>query len=224
MKLLTKVRFVTHKIREYGLVKCWRHLKHLKESRSSQITDVFDQKYGVDTGEIVPLYSLTVQSPNAVFGVQYQPSPQDICEAAIRTLPIRPEEFCFVDLGAGKGRVLLIASVLGFKRLIGVEFAEELVKIARKNLLSCTRAEIIFADAADYDFPDENLVVYMFNPFERPVMEKVIYRLAKAAESKADRRVFVIYHNPRHLDIIQRYGNEVALLPHTAIYQIEVKH
>jgi hypothetical protein len=98
------------------------------------------------------------------------------------------------------------------------------VKIARKNLLSCTRAEIIFADAADYDFPDENLVVYMFNPFERPVMEKVIRRLAKAAASKPGRRVFVIYHNPRHLDIIQRYGNEVALLPHTAIYQIEVKH
>jgi 16S rRNA G966 N2-methylase RsmD len=220
MKLLTKIGFFTHKLREYGPVRCWKHLKFLKQSRSSQDADVFDQEYGVDTGEIVPLYGLTVQSPNIFFGIQYQPSPPDICEAAIKVLPIEPHEFCFVDLGAGKGRVLLIASSFGFKRLIGVEFAEELVKIARKNLQSCTGTEIICADAADFEFPDGNLVIYLFNPFERPVMEKVIHRLAKASEAKTERRVFVIYHNPKHLDIIQKCGSEIALLPNTAIYQI----
>jgi predicted RNA methylase len=174
----------------------------------------------VDTDGKISLFNLTVESPNVIFGVKYQPSAPDICEAALKTLPIQPEEFCFVDLGAGKGRVLLIASVLPFKRLIGVEFAKELVKVARKNLMSCDRAEIVCADAADYDFPDENLVVYMYNPFERPVMERVISRLVKAAESKPGRRVYVIYHVPRELDIIQKCGMEVARLPDTAIYQI----
>lgn len=181
--------------------------------------DTFDQEHGVDTGGKIGLYNLTVESPNAVFGIKYQPSDPDACEAALKTLPIQPEEFCFVDLGAGKGRVLLIASTRPFRRLIGVEFAKELVKISQENLLSCDRAEIVYADAADYDFPDENLVVYMYNPFERPVMEKVISRLAKA--EKSGRRVYVIYHVPRELDIIQKYGTEVARLPRTAIYQIK---
>ena len=223
MKLLAKICYVAQKIRHNGLVKSWKSIiDELTRSQPSQIgvKDAFDQEHGVDTSGQIPLYNLTVESPNAVFGIKYQPSSSGSFKAAIKVLPIQPEECCFVDLGAGKGRVLLFASAYPFKRLIGVEFARELVEIARRNLRSCDRAEIVYADAAEYDFPDEDLVVYMYNPFGKPVMEKVISRLSKAAESKPERRVYVIYHDPRELEIIQKFGVEVARLPGTAIYQI----
>src|SRR5579864_7137056 len=43
-------------------------------------------------------------------------------------------DFTFIDLGSGKGRVLLMASDYPFKRIIGVEFMLELHRVAQKNI------------------------------------------------------------------------------------------
>src|SRR5690348_8785344 len=40
----------------------------------------------------------------------------------------------FVDLGSGKGKALLIAGQLSFKRVIGVELDQELSESARSNI------------------------------------------------------------------------------------------
>jgi SAM-dependent methyltransferase len=46
-----------------------------------------------------------------------------------------PGTFVFIDLGSGKGRVLLMAAEYPFRRIIGVELLPELHEIARQNLL-----------------------------------------------------------------------------------------
>jgi hypothetical protein len=48
------------------------------------------------------------------------------------------QDFTFIDLGSGKGRVLLMAAAYGFKRIIGVEFMPELHRVAEENIRKYT--------------------------------------------------------------------------------------
>jgi len=54
----------------------------------------------------------------------------------MQALPVDFSQFTFVDLGCGKGRVLLMASDYPFQGIIGVEFMPELVSAAQKNIAS----------------------------------------------------------------------------------------
>ena len=67
----------------------------------------------------------------------------------------------------------MLASSLGFKQVIGVEFAQELVEIANLAKMKVTSAIVEHLDAAEYRFPDRDLVVFLNNPFLK-VMEKVL--------------------------------------------------
>jgi SAM-dependent methyltransferase len=156
--------------------------------------DNFDLTYGTDTSGLVPLWRLNVISPNAVFGHRYDPTTEEELAVAIRFLSEDPGALTFIDLGCGKGRTLLIASKLGFKHVIGVEFARELVETARTNLakMRISNATVVHADAAEFSFPDDELVVYLFNPFTEEVMRKVAANLRERAAKK----LYVIYTNP----------------------------
>jgi hypothetical protein len=59
-------------------------------------------------------------------------------EQLMQALPIDFTQFTFIDLGSGKGRVLLMASAYPFKRIIGVEFMPELHRVAQENIRKYT--------------------------------------------------------------------------------------
>lgn len=107
-----------------------------------------------------------IPSRNRRYGARYQPTGEQGLEEAVRSLNEDPQALTFIDLGCGKGRTLLVASVLGFKRIIGVEFARELVLIARENLSkrNVLNADVIHGDAADFQFPDDNFVLISLQP------------------------------------------------------------
>ncbi len=134
-------------------------------------------------------------------------------------MPIRYEDFTFIDLGAGKGRVLLVASRFPFKRLIGVEFARELVETARRNIerFGC-RAEVVHADAADYRFPSENLVVYLYNPFGPEVLRPVLSYLR---EISTGREVYLVYLNPKNSSCVEEFAREIYKLAGAKVYHFE---
>ncbi len=50
------------------------------------------------------------------------------------------QDFTFIDLGSGKGRVLLMASEYPFQKIIGVEFMPELHRAAQKNIAGYSHA------------------------------------------------------------------------------------
>jgi SAM-dependent methyltransferase len=156
--------------------------------------DEFDLKNGTDTGGSVRLWNFKIDSPNVIFGQKYQATDEEELIDAIDLLPDDPRKFTFVDLGCGKGRALLVAAKLGFKQVIGVEFAHELAKIAKENLakMQIPNAIVVLADAAEYRFPEGELVVYLYNPFSREVMEKVAANLGKLLSQK----LYVIYKVP----------------------------
>ena len=106
----------------------------------------------------------------------------------------------FVDVGCGKGKTLMVAARLGFRSVVGVEFAPELAAIAAANIrkVGIGNAAVVEGDAAAFTFPDDPLVVYFYNPFSREVMQQVIANLAR---SRAP-RVYVVYKNPTYADVV----------------------
>jgi SAM-dependent methyltransferase len=53
-------------------------------------------------------------------------------EQIMQAISVDFSQFTFVDLGCGKGRVLLMASDYPFQRIVGVEFMPELHRAAEK--------------------------------------------------------------------------------------------
>jgi predicted RNA methylase len=157
-----------------------------------QKVDAFDKRHGTDTSGIVHLWNCAIDSPNARTGVRYSATGDAALKAAVASLPIDPRDYTFLDLGSGKGRCLIVAHMLGFRRVIGVEFARDLVEVSRRNLVNLgIDAEVVHQDVEDYRLPDVNLVVYMFNPFGERVMASVLERIEALTGC-----VYVVYYNP----------------------------
>ena len=110
----------------------------------------------------------------------------------------------FVDLGSGKGRVVLLAARYPFKRVIGVELAERLTAIARRNVancrarLRCRDIELVTEDVVGYRIPDDVTVVFLYNPFQGPILDAAVANLI-ASVDRRPRTVRVIYRaDARH--------------------------
>lgn len=160
--------------------------------------DRFDRVHGVDTLERVNVDDLGVVGGNAEHAVYYQPSPVVPTRRLLERLPIRHGEFSFIDFGSGKGRVLLLASDSGFRRVIGLEFSPKLSAIAEANIARYSdgargRAHSICIDATQFEIPDENLVLYFYNPFDEQVLSTVIARIGEAA-ARYGRAIYIVYH------------------------------
>jgi precorrin-6B methylase 2 len=158
----------------------------------------FDWRYGVNTRGITRLEDLAIDSRHVAHGVHYAPTRVRYFRAILRTLPI-PRDSVFVDLGAGKGRMLLLAAQSGrFRKVVGVEFSAELCRTAEHNIrrfrhhcADDVKFEVVHADAADCEVqPDQN-VFFMFNPFGPVVMQQVIQRIGQSLEERP-RRIWAI--------------------------------
>jgi SAM-dependent methyltransferase len=165
-------------------------------------TDAFDLRWGTDTAGTIALRDLSIDSPNAHLGQACQATHPEALPDAVRFIGIDANKFTFIDLGCGKGRMVLIASQLGFRKAIGVEFAPELVEIARSNVskMNIHNASIISGDAANYLFPSGNLVVFLYNPFLSEVMVQVIGNLRKQFSAE----LYLIYRYPKCGEVIIR--------------------
>ncbi len=137
-----------------------------------------------------------------LFHSPYQPTEPNLFREMMASLPIESNTFTFIDLGSGKGRTLLMASEYPFRKIVGVEIFPELHDIALENLASyasesqkCKTLEAICGDAADFSFPVEPIVLYLFNPLPESGLKRVITRLDESL-SHHPREIYVLYHNP----------------------------
>lgn len=190
-------------LRTQGLRATGRSIGHFLAYRYRQYRDgALDRRYGTDTGGLVPLSALAIDSPHGPHGVHYEPVTRAFFRRMLATVPIEPGRYTFVDLGCGKGRALLLAAAYPFRRIVGVDFAPELCRIARDNLrryLAHTgkpdRFEVHCQDAASFQFPAGPLALYLYNPFGAPVLEKVLANL-QASLAEHPRPLLVFYRTP----------------------------
>lgn len=168
--------------------------------RSASDVDDFDRRHGTDTGGFEHIWKFQIDSENARFGTHYNATSEHELVEALNGLSETFSGFSFVDLGCGKGKALMVAARLGFRTVIGVEFAPELAAIARANLarLQISNGVVIDADAATFAFPNDPIVLYLYNPFTREVMTDVVTNLGKSRAEK----VYVVYKNPTYADVV----------------------
>jgi SAM-dependent methyltransferase len=159
------------------------------------LTHPFDQANGVDTSGRLNLRRLAIDSPNRKHGRDYQGVEPGRFSDALAEVREDFAAFTFIDLGSGKGRALMMAHALGFRRLIGVEFSSRLAAISRTNLakLELSNVEVIVQDASEFRFPDEPLVVFTFNSFGPEVLLRVLTNLRTQTKP-----VYFVYVNAVH--------------------------
>ncbi len=171
----------------------------------------FDLKYGTDTMQRVEVGSFDTDSGNKPHATRYQATKTRPLLKLLHELPL-PREGVFVDLGCGKGRVLLIAAQLGFRKVVGIELCADLCRRARKNLELFSRKhpasspiEVVETDAAHYEFTGDENVFFLYNPFDAVVLEQVLANIAKSVQ-KTPRDIWMIYNNPVEHNLIQKNG------------------
>jgi SAM-dependent methyltransferase len=162
--------------------------------------DPFDRKHGTDTSGRKPVFLMRTRSANVAFGTRYHPVVEADLNDALAQLPLDPRAFAFVDVGSGKGRAVLMAASMGFKRCVGVEYDADMAGVARRNALKMrVRAEFVYADIVDYEWPSEDTVVFLFNPFGKEVFQAFVRRLSPIL---ASRRVYIVYFHAWCADLI----------------------
>ena len=150
----------------------------------------FDQRFGTDTSGLLPARviargtSVAEADLTAYYGVA--PS---ILEGLLdtwlqRASPQRSiEQTTFLDVGAGKGRALLLASLHPFASVEGVELNQALCETAQANIdlwqantLVSPLAPIRLhhADATTHPLPPSPTVAFLFHPFEAPVLRRFL--------------------------------------------------
>jgi SAM-dependent methyltransferase len=177
----------------------------------------FDLRYGVDTSGLIGGGELRSGHRNDVFNTAYYgmaPSRfQWVMEywIADRTHAAL-ENYSFVDLGCGKGRALLMASEFPFREAVGVELHVSLAEIAEANVAVWTAAgraacpvRIVCQDATEFVFPDGACLLYLFNPFAAPVMQRLIERIEQDFAGWPG-MLDLIYFNPESGQLFGEHG------------------
>ena len=168
---------------------------------------VFDRLYGVST-TADPAFSIDGDN-NPYEGAQWLP-----VRRALRRLGPGPRDV-FVDLGSGKGRMLLIAGRLPYGRVIGVEIDEALGLCAQENIRQAERrlraAEItsVTASVLEWPVPDDLSVVFLFNPFMRQTFQRALERIIESYD-RHPRDLRIMYCLPAEHDWLVSTGRVVV--------------
>lgn len=216
-RVSTLRREVVRKIRQVGVPRTIAHvaqrvIRELKQlaSPTHSRPDPFDSRFGTDTAGRVGVGALDIPNNRLEHAQLYQAVDPEHLLGVLQGLRIAYERFVFIDLGCGKGRALLLASRLPFKEIVGVELSDVLCQIARRNLnfyqdplQRCKRLRVICQDAVNYQWPDENIVLFLYNPFDEELMRPVVANLERNLRARR-KDVYVVYTNPLYQHVLEQ--------------------
>lgn len=172
----------------------------------------FDWRFGTDTG--LPLARPDFHTHPSQFehGLSYASSWTS--EVRIHFRQVRAllgdafPQWCFVDIGCGKGKVVLqwhqeCLRAGASQKTIGVDYYEPLIEIAQSNhrKLFGDTGHYLVAEASALNFRalGERLIVYLYNPFDEVVLTAVLRKLAQQP-------CILIYTNPTCSDLPLQFG------------------
>ena len=187
---------------------------------------VYDWHHNVDTWEPITLDKLHIDSENLTHGIRYDPTTRSRFRKIMKAFHLPLGRFTFIDLGCGKGKVLLLASLCPFRRIVGVEFSAELARAAERNVSTyrprseqkCKDIGVVCMDAAHYQLPTGPLVIYMYNPFREQVMKSVLSEIKRALEAGSE-ELYVAYLIPKLNQLLKDSGF-LVLVQETPVFCI----
>jgi SAM-dependent methyltransferase len=177
--------------------------------------------HGVDTSGLVPAKHLVTGHANDEHVTAYYGVAPSILHTLIdqwrETIPPHPiSSYTFIDIGAGKGRGLLVASEYRFRKVIGIELNPDMTAIARHNVAHwigtheadftaprLAPIEVLEQDALDFDFPATPTLLFLFHPFEAPVLKQLLRRI-ETQFAKRPGTLDLLYVNSECADVLDR--------------------
>jgi SAM-dependent methyltransferase len=178
----------------------------------------FDQLHGTDTSGLIP-GSVIVQGTRARVSelTAYYGVAPSILHGVLdiwlqRTTPLpgeaspNIERTVFLDIGAGKGRAMLLASQFPFLRVEGVELNPDLARIASANISlwnndaqanALAPLTLHHADATTHPLPLEPTLAFLFHPFELPILRRFL-RHIESSQAAHPRPFDLAYVNAEH--------------------------
>jgi hypothetical protein len=167
-------------LEERGLRGSWVFVK--KKARlevCSMLERAWDRAHHVDTSGQIDLENLEVVGENRSSGHSIRSTSPKAFRLLAGLFPADRSNYTFIDVGCGKGRIVLLASQLGFNRVIGVEFspwaaevAENNIRTFRGNRAGLGSCSIVVADALKYELPNEPLMLFVATPFRPELLER----------------------------------------------------
>ncbi|MEC8623788.1 MAG: class I SAM-dependent methyltransferase [Bdellovibrionota bacterium] len=163
----------------------------------------YDYQFSLKTNSSVQLINMEVKSESIIHARHYQATHYRLFFKIMNQLNLPWNKFNFIDFGSGKGRCLLMASMLGFKKVIGIEFAKDLCETAEDNKLSLQKnfphiplspIEIINEDALNFFPKTKNNVFFFYNPFDGVILKEVLQNCSDYSPKGS--RDYYIYINP----------------------------
>lgn len=179
----------------------------------------FDRRFGVETTGIIEPKELGAREASAEESGGYEATPRASFYGILQSLGLDYPRYTFVDMGSGKGAVLLYAAEFPFKEIVGVEFSPTLNRIAERNLAAyrgkkiCRNIKALCLNAASFAIPPGPLVLFFFNPFKGRTLQIVSDRIERAIEAEARDVVVIYFHtqsrhpifdNARRLEVVRR--------------------
>ena len=140
----------------------------------------YDRSHGVRTSGMLPGFLLRPGEPLDVPTTIY---------SSLATIP-DPQHCRFLDPGCGKVWPLLVATEFRFAAIIGVELSPTLSRVARRNTdvfsrVHPDRAPIVVGggDAPAHEPPPEEIVIFLYNLFHRPLIAHLLRRIKSSLET-----------------------------------------
>ncbi|MBU5486743.1 class I SAM-dependent methyltransferase [Clostridium sp. MSJ-8] len=112
-----------------------------------------------------------------------------------------------LDIGCGKGLFLYYASKFKFSKIVGIDYSDELIKIAQDNLnlISDERIKVLLCDARTFSDFDKYNYFFLNNPFSKNIMEYIAKQI-KLSYKLNPRKICVIYQFPFNKQIFIDHG------------------
>jgi SAM-dependent methyltransferase len=197
---LQKIRRLRHSIDSSGFGRTLADIVAQRFAYSAADDDSFDREFGTSTSGSMEPDHLGIADPALrEKAILYLPSPARVTRWMLRNAGVNHSQFSFLDLGCGKGRVLLVASEFDFIRVVGVDISAELCEIARRNATifqpptrRCRDIQVQNVDATKLDFPAGDLLIHLYHPFSPELTFRILERLG-ASLSERPRRVVIAY-------------------------------
>lgn len=141
----------------------------------------------------------------------YMPVNYYILERLMNEIVTYDNNKTLLDLGCGKGRVMIVAAEYGFEQITGVDFSKEFCDEAKVTTAIFTEKDprvhftIINADALFYDIPQDITTIFLFNPFDEMIMDGVVMNIIKSQQA-FPRTIRALYANPQHKSVFLENG------------------
>lgn len=176
-------------------------------------------KYGANTFIPVELKDLTITNGDRKKASRYEAVSFYMLEKILGAFQKVSDLNSIIDLGSGKGRVLMVAPHFGFTDITGVDFAKELCDQAVSNMRKKEKQfpgikwKVINENVEDYEIGDQDSVFFMFNPFTEAVLNHFLEKIDKSCH-EFPRSIYFLYASPQYEQLLLDNGYAIIYQKH----------